>query len=170
MSPTSQTERSERPGPGESATATTPGERRTLCLRVSAVLLLVLLTSAGYSVGKALHRPGNDGAAARLAEWARDHQLGWAVTALEKASYAQHPPRSGGAPADGVPVIGGLGSSGPVPLPVLAGGAPLAHEGEWQAVSTVRGRSAVRLAFLRPDDQHTSYLATVMWLDPALLS
>ncbi|HSP36743.1 MAG TPA: phosphodiester glycosidase family protein [Frankiaceae bacterium] len=135
-----------------------------------AVLLLVLVTTIGYSLGQALRRPGNDGAAARLAEWARDHQLGWAVTTLEKASYDQHPPRRGGAPAEGVPVVGGLGPSGPAPVPVLAGGAPLPHEGQWQVVSTVGSRPAVRLAFLRPDDQHTSYLATVMWLDPTTLS
>jgi hypothetical protein len=174
MSPTSAAQPRERHRSAARPPVPAARERRTVCLRAVAVLLLLLLANLGYSLGHALHRPGNDGVAARLAEWARDHQLGWAVTGLEKASYAQHPPRRGGAPADGVPVVGGLvgglGTSGPAPMPVLAGGTPLAHEGEWQIVSNVRGRPAVRLAFLRPDDQHTSYLATVMWLDPTLLS
>ncbi|MDQ1635351.1 MAG: hypothetical protein QOJ32_2160 [Frankiaceae bacterium] len=170
MSLTSAAEQGERPAPAATQPVTTARGRRQVCLRVVAVLLLVLVTSVGFSVGHALHRPGTDGAAARIAEWARDHQLGWAVTALEKASYAQHPPRQGGAPSDGVPLVGGLGPSGPAPVPVLAGGTPLAHEGEWQVVSTVRGRPAVLLAFVRPDDQHTSYLAAVMSLDPTLLS
>lgn len=57
----------------------------------------------------------------------------------------------------------------PTAIPPLAGGTPLAGEGQWQTVVTVKGSPAVRVAALRPDDQHTSYVAGVMWIDPTLV-
>jgi hypothetical protein len=36
-------------------------------------------------------------------------------------------------------------------------------------VATVKGEPAVRVAALRPDTQHTSFVAGVMWLDPNLV-
>ncbi len=138
------------------------------------MLLFALCT--GYSIGSVLIRPGADSTSARLAEWARDHHLGSLVTWAEKQQYAANQPRDGGDPAGGIPLAQSddPGSStspdSPRPLPVLARGAPLPHEGEWQAVVHDHGQPAVDVAFLRPDDLHTSFVASLMWLDPHLLS
>lgn len=35
---------------------------------------------------------------------------------------------------------------------------------------TAKGLPAVRVAYVRPDDRHTSYLTGLMWLDPKLLA
>jgi hypothetical protein len=55
------------------------------------------------------------------------------------------------------------------PLAPLAGGSPLPGEGRWQTVVAVAGRPAVQVTTLRPDDQHTSYLAGIMRMDPQLV-
>jgi hypothetical protein len=147
--------------------------------RVTLVLLLVLLVVVGWSVGGALTAPGTDSTAARLAEWGRDHGLGGMVTWLEQMQYDSNQPKVGGLPSGGIPKAdggvsgsggsGGGGTAGPAPLPVLAGGAPLPNEGQWQTVVTVKGAPAVRVASLRPDAQHTSFVAGVMWIDPNLV-
>lgn len=125
----------------------------------------------GWSVGAALMAPGTDSVAARLAEWGRDHGLGAIITALEQQQYQQQRPRVGGLPPGGIPLADGavhdLGA--PAPIPNLAGGTPLPGEGQWQDVVMVRQRPAVRVAFVRPDAQHTSYLAGVLWMDPSLV-
>ncbi len=150
-------------------------------LRVVGVLVLVFLAVAGYSIGGALTRAGNDTTAARLAEWARDHHLNIVVTELEKLQYQVAAPTTGGVPKGGIPVTGATGgSNGSDPAPhtppparakVLATGQPLPNEGVWQTVVTnAAGEPAVRVAYVRPDDLHTQYLAALMWLDPQLLS
>jgi hypothetical protein len=144
--------------------------------RVVAAALLVLVLWLVFSIGAALTRPGADSSSARLAEWARDHHLGSVVTWLEKKQYAANQPPQGGNPAGGIPLAQGDGSGSsmsadsPSALPVLAKGVPLPHEGDWQAVVHDRGRPAVQVAFLRPDDLHTSFVASLMWLDPHLLA
>jgi hypothetical protein len=45
-----------------------------------AVAVVVLLGAVGLAVGDALSAPGNDPAAAKLAEWGRDHGFGDLVT------------------------------------------------------------------------------------------
>jgi hypothetical protein len=138
------------------------------------VLLLVvaiLLVAGGGIAVNALSLPGDDSPAAKLAEWARDHGLGWAVTGLEQVGYQADQPSVGGVPDGGIPQAQGaeaLRPSTPALAP-LAGGAPLPGEGSWQVVRTVRGRPAVQVAFLRPDDQHTSYVAGVLRMDPSLV-
>jgi hypothetical protein len=151
-----------------------PAVRRTR--RVVLVALLVFLVVVGWSIGGALTAPGTDSTAARLAEWGRDHGLNGVITWLETQQYANNQPKVGGAPMGGIPDAagsvngGGSGSTGgPAPLAVLAGGSPLPNEGQWQTVVTVKGAPAVRVAALRPDAQHTSFVAGVMWLDPTLV-
>jgi hypothetical protein len=51
----------------------------------------------------------------------------------------------------------------------LAHGPALAHEGVWQTVSAVGDQAAVQVAYLRPDDRHTSYVVAVLRIDPALV-
>lgn len=141
--------------------------------------VLGFLALVGWSLGTALAAPGSDPVSARVAEWGRDHGLGGMVTWLEQQQYRRHQPAIGGTPANGIPVAAGAipvprtgpGASGPgrpapAPVPLLASGPPLPGEGQWQTVVLVHGHPAVRVASLRPDQLHTSYLAGVMWLDP----
>jgi hypothetical protein len=47
----------------------------------------------------------------------------------------------------------------------------LAGEGQWANTRIrVNGNTAIRIAQIRPDQVHTSYWATVTWLDPKLLA
>lgn len=144
------------------------------------LVVLALLGGAGWSVGTALAAPGSDSVSARLAEWGRDHGLGGIVTWLERQQYQRNPPKVGGAPPRGIPKAAGsetaasqaVGTPGlppPVPIAPFVPGAPLPHEGQWQTVVAVRGRPAVRVASLRPDGVHTSYVASAMWMDPTFV-
>ncbi|WP_431876960.1 hypothetical protein [Amycolatopsis sacchari] len=151
--------------------------------RTVLVLVLVFLVAVGWSVTGALTAPGTDSVAARLAEWGRDHGLGGVVTWLEKQQYEHDQPPVGGLPAGGIPVAPGAvpvapapaakgphGLPAPAPITSLAGGALLPGEGQWQTVVTDHGLPAVRVASLRPDRQHTSFVAGVMWLDPTFVT
>jgi hypothetical protein len=144
-------------------------------LAVVLVVLAVLAALATPSLVHALTRPGSDTAAARLAEWGRDHGLGPVVTWLEARQYDLHQPPTGGAPPGGIPVASGSeashpgGQPAPPPLPPPAGLAPLPGEGVWHTVVATPRGDAVRVASVRPDAQHTSFVAGVMWLDPTLV-
>ncbi len=133
---------------------------------MAAALLLV----AGLVAADAFAVPGGDTPAAKLAEWARDHGLGPVVTWLEQQAYEHDQPAVGGAPRGGVPRASGV--VGPpatvAPVPALGGGT-LPGEGRWQTVVQVRGRPAVQVASLRPDDRHTSYLVGILRMDPTLV-
>ncbi|MBO0813051.1 MAG: phosphodiester glycosidase family protein [Microlunatus sp.] len=157
-------------------------------------MLILTVTWCSWSIGGALTAPGTDPAAARLAEWGRRHYLGWAVTDLERALYAVHKPKVGGSVPGGIPTVTGTGNdrspgAGPhhsgrrnshrrptrlrtakPPAPIRpAAQSPLAHEGHWQNLLRVHGDAAAKVAFLRPDPSHTSYLADVVWMDPNLV-
>jgi hypothetical protein len=142
--------------------------------------LLAFLVTVIWSIGMALTAPGTDSTSARLAEWGRDHGLGGVVTWLEQQQYQHNPPSVGGAPAGGIPKASGAVAPGnvdltggglpaPAAIPPQAPAPPLPGEGQWQTVVTVHGHPAVRVASLRPDAQHTSYVASVMWLDPTFV-
>jgi hypothetical protein len=147
--------------------------------RVRRLFLLALagcLAAAGWQLVSALRAPGTDTAQARIAEWARDHGMGDIVTWLEQQQYERNPPKIGGRPAGGIPLAGGAerpsgggGLPAPAPMAPLAGGTPLPGEGQWQTVVTSHGLAAVRVAALRPDALHTSYVAGVIWIDPTLV-
>jgi hypothetical protein len=169
-------------GPGPPPKPTSRG--RTIVRRVARTLLvavLVFLVVVGWSIGTTLAAPGSDGVAARLAEWGRDHGLGPVVTWLERQQYEHNQPKIGGAPPGGIPTAGGAlaprktthaarpGLPAPPPIAPVAGGVALPGEGRWQTVVAVHGQPAVRVATLRPDAQHTSYLAGVMWIDPTFV-
>ncbi|MHB8341476.1 MAG: phosphodiester glycosidase family protein [Mycobacteriales bacterium] len=150
---------------------------------VAAGLVLVLIFGwLGDSVGQALTAPGTDSVAARLAEWGRLHHFSWIINALERVQYDLNKPRTGGTPHGGVPTASAAslpGSTGRTGTGVSLGAGPapiapfvspaLPGEGQWQTVETVHGLPAVRVAYLRPDAQHTSYLTGVMWMDPSLV-
>jgi hypothetical protein len=153
----------------------------SLSLRRCAIGAGGLLTAAALLVGgvviDAARGPGSDALAAKVAEWGRDHGLGAEVTWAEGLQYQYDQPAIGGAPAGGIQTPeGALGQptatsvfrSGA--LAPLAGGQPLPGEGVWNTVVTVKGRPAVQVAQLRPDDKHTSYLAGILRMDPTLIS
>ncbi|MGF1430568.1 hypothetical protein [Kitasatospora sp. LaBMicrA B282] len=171
-----------------------PGRLRRLFRRrpvqVLAGLFLVFLTWLGCSIGSALLAPGNDGAVARIAEWARDHHLGPVVTALETAQYRMNPPKVGGRPTIAMLPLGQTpqqasaaasiaaaeaqhsGAPAPIaPAPLVspAAGDPLPGEGLWHVIGSSHGVPAVQAAMLRPDTEHTSYLAGVVSMDQRLL-
>ena len=139
--------------------------------------VLVFIGLIGYSVGGALTRPGNDSFSARVAEWGRDHHLGSVVTWLEKVQYDQNKPKTNGPPPTIPPVVNVPSNpdGNDIPHsrypgePTLLAGQPVPNEGVWKTVVTNKGLPAVALTFVRPDDIHTSYLASLMWLDPKLL-
>ena len=131
--------------------------------RVLLVVLLLFLVVVGTSITEALTAPGTDTTSVRLAEWGRDHGLGGVIDWLEKQQYEHNQPAIGGTPAGGIPpaagalappATGGTKSPPTLPappaIPVLAGGAPLPGEGQWQTVVTIEGAPAVRVAALRP--------------------
>ncbi|WP_333770896.1 hypothetical protein, partial [Streptomyces sp. IBSBF 2435] len=70
--------------------------RRKMVTRGLTGVCLVCVGTAGWSVGQALTYPGKDSTAARLAEWARDHELGFVVDKLEDMQYSMNPPKVGG--------------------------------------------------------------------------
>ena len=154
--------------------------RRTRWIwRVALLAVFGFLATVGWSVGTVLAAPGSDSVSARMAEWGRDHGLGGVVTWLEQQQYQRNPPAIGGTPNGGIPNAAGAvaapkkapkpvpqGQPAPTPITPFAPGRPLPREGQWQTVVTVRGHPAVRVASLRPDALHTSYVASAMWLDP----
>ena len=143
-------------------------------------ILAVLLGLFGYVVGSALSAPGTDSVAARLAEWGRDHGFSGVITWLEKEEY--RPPPTGGQPAEGdIAAPAGVlppgrapggkhqGRLAPATLAPLARGPALPGEGVWHAVVSVHNHPAVEITSLRPDPEHTSFLAGLMWLDPTFV-
>ncbi|MEI6843987.1 MAG: phosphodiester glycosidase family protein [Actinomycetes bacterium] len=148
--------------------------KKTLRQRPILASILAVLVIAGvsliWSVGSALTAPGTDTVAARLAEWGRDHYLGFVVTTAESIQYKLHPPKVGGAPnsnllnGTSVPVI--VGDHAPLtPLLVPA----LAGEGTFRTVVTVKNQPAIQVAYMRPDEKHSSYLAGISWMSGSLL-
>jgi hypothetical protein len=146
-----------------------------------AILVGVVLSGsvAGWSVAGALRAPGTDSAAARLAEWGRDHGFDGLITWLETQQYEHHRPPTGGIPVGGIPRDGAapptLVKMGPKALPAPPplhpppDLSPLPGEGQWVTVLAVRGQPAVRVAHVRPDREHTSFLVGVLWIDPTLV-
>jgi Phosphodiester glycosidase len=141
------------------------------------VTLTVLALLGSWLVVQAVVAPGNDSFTARLAEAARDDGLGVVVTALENASYRLNPPKVGGTPdasalrelpkvtlpsratPDAVRLQPAIP---PIDSPGLSG------EGVFRSVVSAGGQPAVQVAYLRPDAQHTSYLAGVVWVSHTL--
>ncbi|HEX3753369.1 MAG TPA: phosphodiester glycosidase family protein [Streptosporangiaceae bacterium] len=145
--------------------------------------LTVLLCWAAFSVGQTLTAPGDTGASARLAEWARDHYLGPLVTFGEWISY--NPPKVGGKPqfsltAPSSPAAGAYTPQAGTPVsaasPDVPGRltspavTPLPGEGQWRVLASVHGVPAIYGTYLRPDSTHTSYVAGIASMDPRLLT
>jgi hypothetical protein len=138
--------------------------KRILIAVPSLFLLLVL-----WSVGTAILAPGTDPLSAKLAEWGRNHYLGFVVTTLENAQYSISKPKVGGtldsntSKALAENAISYAKRVESLVTPALPG------EGDLKTVYKVHGRPAIQVGFLRPDSQHTSYLAGIAIMQTALL-
>ena len=129
------------------------------------LFLVVIL----WSVSTALLAPGTDPVTARLAEWGRNHYLGSVITSLENLQYTFSKPKVGGAldsatakqlAADAIHYVEKIPS---IVIPALPG------EGDLKTVYKVNGKAAIQVGFLRPDQQHTSYLTGVAIMQSSLL-
>lgn len=146
--------------------------RRKIIRRSILGAFLVFFGYVGITLYPYLTAPGTDRLAARVAEWGRDHHLGWAVTWLENASYK--PPPTGGKLDAGqlAQLQGATAAPPPKPdvdlpgnIPPLAAGS-IPGEGVWHPVTMdANGVPIVEKAALRSDAQHTSDLAYVVWMN-----
>jgi hypothetical protein len=157
--------------------------RRTV--RVISALIGVFVVWVAVSAGLATFQSNGQGAAANLAEWARNHYLGPIVTLGEWISY--NPPKVGGTPSMSLAVPKGEEVTPvavtkakakakqpkefvpdiPATLKSLAGG-PLPGEGQWRVVEKVQGEPAILTTFLR-DATYTSYVNGIASIDQRLV-
>ncbi len=154
--------------------------RRPTVRGVSALLGAFVIWVA-FSAGQATFQNNGQGAAANLAEWARDHYLGPIVTFGEWISY--NPPKVGGQPSmslavpKGEQVAPAQGTTTrkraefvpdiPSALTSLAG-KPVPGEGQWRMVEKVNGEPAILTTFLR-DATYTSYVNGIASIDQRLV-
>ena len=149
--------------------------RRTV--RVILALLTVLFCWLAFSIGQALTAPNGGSLSSKLAEWARDHYLGPVVTFGEWLSY--QPPKVGGKPGFSLAVP----SAAPTKYKHVKGfqpiiphrlaspaGTPVAGEGQWRVLETVKGQPAMFSTFLRPSSVYSSYVAGIISMDQRLVS
>ncbi|HEY3545713.1 MAG TPA: phosphodiester glycosidase family protein [Propionicimonas sp.] len=152
------------------------GRRVLLGIALTVATVMVWLAS---DLGPILVAPSQDSLMARTAEWARMRGLGGLVTELERVQYQLNPPPTGGTPDSGIPQAGRPAESAqsssrvaacgrqPMPSPARA---PLANEGVWQTIETVRGQPAILATFVRPDAKHTRFLAGITCINQDLAS
>lgn len=163
-------------------------KKRTVLISI-AIVAAIFLGSLTWSIGSVLSAPGTDTVAARLAEWGRDHGLGFVVTAAENVQYWLNPPKIGGKPTgtelkdlrgqtatpQSTPTATPQSTQSAQPqIPLHAPLQPLVlpkldGEGNFKTVVTVHDQPAIQIAYLRPDDKHTSYLAGIAWMSGSLL-
>ena len=150
-------------------------------VRVASALIGVFVIWVAFSAGQATFANNGQGAAANLAEWARNHHLGPIVTFGEWLSY--NPPKVGGQPTMSLAVPKGEQVAPvaakavhkrqefvpdiPAALTSLAG-KPITGEGQWRAVEKVNGEPAILTTFLR-DATYTSYVNGVASIDQRLV-
>ncbi|MBY8878798.1 phosphodiester glycosidase family protein [Actinacidiphila acidipaludis] len=152
--------------------------RRRITVRSLLAVTLVCLGTLGWSVGRALTYPGKDSTTARLAEWARDHELGFVVDKLEDWQYRMNPPKVGGTlspdalarmndTAPATPSPAHIAAQPLIPLrapmtPMVSPGLP--GEGVYRTLASAHGEPVVQGTYVRPDSEHTSYEAAVAWI------
>ncbi|MDA8045771.1 MAG: phosphodiester glycosidase family protein [Actinomycetota bacterium] len=146
--------------------------------RVLALVLIVCLVVGGVSYARALAAPGTDSLGAKSVEWVRNHGGSGLVAYVEREFYGHKAPPRGGAPgldhlpnrvADG-PYPGRAGLAGPPDVTPLIASPTAPGEGRWTAVGPpVEGSAAQYVTFVRPDPDHTSVVAGLVWMDTTLL-
>ncbi|MDA8148653.1 MAG: phosphodiester glycosidase family protein [Actinomycetota bacterium] len=148
-----------------------------------ALLVFVALTPVWWSLGSTLASANTLPLPVAFVEWVRDNGGGGFVRWAENVWYTHNPPPRGGRPAKGAipaptsapaasrPVAASAPAHLPAPSSIVPiASPPLPGEGQWHPVGrTVDGVPTMYEAFLRPDAIHTSLVAGVVWMDPALL-
>jgi hypothetical protein len=180
-------EAAEEPLPAPSATGKVRLRRtrrffRRPTVRVVSALIGVFVIWVAVSAGQATFANNGQGAAANLAEWARNHHLGPVVTFGEWLSY--NPPKVGGKPSMSLAVPKGEQITPvtvtkakpthkefvpdiPATLKSLAG-KPITGEGQWRVVEKVNGEPAILTTLLR-DATYTSYVNGIASIDQRLV-
>ncbi|MEY9909663.1 hypothetical protein ABIA35_005902 [Catenulispora sp. MAP12-49] len=147
--------------------------RRKIIFRSVAGVLAIFLFLTSYSLYGALSAPGNMSNQARIAEWARGHGAGFAVSWMENQQYQNNKPKTGGglspqqladlAPPSSTPTLAKNDPLLPPMKPFVPNPAP--GEGSWQPAVVVNGDPVIQIAKLRSDPQHLEYLSAVAWMD-----
>lgn len=135
-------------------------------VRIFSAALALLLSIAFYSLGSAILKNSTDPISAKVAEWGRDHDLGFVVTRFEQWQYQLNPPKVGGTVAPGIlkpinkaQLLDVQPTLRAIATPALPG------EGEFKVVlKSKSGLPLIETAYIRPDAIHTSYLASVVWM------
>jgi len=140
--------------------------------------IVIVLVLAGISLAQTLAQPSTDPVAARVAEWARNHQLGAVVTMIETIQYKLNPPKVGGVPTNlsllKSPTTVGQGKQSVRANPLRVAVVPIVKpalpgEGQWHVVVSNASGPVVAESYLRPSSQHSSYLAGVAWMNASQL-
>jgi hypothetical protein len=152
--------------------------RRKIIRRSVLGVFLVFFGYVGITLYPYLSAPGTDRLSARVAEWGRDHHLGWAVTWLENTTYKA--PATGGTlnsgqlsqlqgPSAMPSTKADVGADLPANIAPLASGS-IPGEGVWHPITAnASGVPIMEKAALRPDAQHTSDLAYAVWMNQGAL-
>ena len=122
-----------------------------------------------WSISTSLLAPGTDPLSVRLAEWGRNHYLGYVVTSLENLQYTFNKPKVGGTldpNASKLLATNAIQNAKRIPSVVSPA---LPGEGDLKSVFKVNGKPAIQVAFLRPDPEHPSYLAGIAIMQSSLL-
>ncbi len=143
---------------------------------VVGVPVFVIGAASAISIGMMLTKPSTDPVSARVADWMRDHGIGFVVTGVEWVDYQLHPPTIGGDPDQSL--IDGQVDNSPTSTPSVTPTEPvvlrepmptqvtpaLKGEGIFKTKVEVDGVPVIQVAYVRPDKEHTSYLAGVVWM------
>ena len=142
-----------------------------------------MLVPLAWSYGQALTKPGRDGLGIRSVEWLRDHGGQSVVARIERAWYTHHAPPKGGVPKRLPTVIPPSAAASATPLPSVPAAlappapdvpvpvrllvtSPLPGEGVWKPTGrTIAGAPVLYTTFMRPDNEHTSLVTGVAWID-----
>ncbi len=156
-------------------------------LRVLLALVTTFVLIVGWSVDQAMTAPGGGTFSERIAEWARNHDLGALVTFGEWLTY--DPPRLGGKLNTNLNKLGGTvllschkdkhqarckkhyhGIRPIIPANIGSpAGKPLPGEGVWKVAVSVKGVPAVFKTYVRESKTLTSYYAGIVSMDQRLL-
>jgi len=159
-------------------------------LTIALIVLVVLMVPLTISFARALTKPGQESVEAKSVQWLRDMRMGFVVDWVEQQYYSRDQFADGGTPEVPIgPAVTTDASTEPsdpsqstetaaqlpphTPRPAKMASPvaePLPDEGEWFPVGPqVQGLSGVYTTKVRPNDQKTSLLVFVAWMDPKLV-
>jgi hypothetical protein len=142
---------------------------------VAAVLVALMIGTAGLSYARALTYPGDASWQVRTVEWVRDNGGAGLVNTVENWWFAHNVP-TGSAPAAGsLPEPAGAttpvaaAAARPAQLPLLPGATALPGEGRWApGAQRVNGVPALYTGYFRPDPAYPSQVVGVAWMDQSV--